>query len=78
MKPSCMDDKFAVTEIFQRWLECDSSVPRTWGGIMLALRRNFCCEEIPDTCQWVDGIIKELVRKYGCIQMYLSMITYTV
>ena len=64
MKISCADDKFEVTAAFRRWLECDSSVPRSWGALLMALRRDFRYEEIPET--WIEDITKELVRKYAC------------
>ena len=67
------DDKFQVTTALRRWLEChpDSSIPRTWGALLVALRKDFRYDEIPAT--WVDDITKDLVRKYthsDCI--YLS------
>jgi len=54
----CADDKYQVTAAFRRWLECDSRIPRTWGALLVALRR-----EISPT--WVDDITEDLVRKYA-------------
>ena len=64
MEFACADDKFQVTAAFRRWLECppDSRIPRTWGALLVALRRDFHFEEIPPT--WVDDITEDLVRKY--------------
>ena len=62
MEFACADDKFQVTTALRRWLECDSSIPRTWGALLVALRRDFHFKEIPPT--WVDDISEDLVRKY--------------
>ena len=62
MEFACADDKFQVTTALRRWLECDSSIPRTWGALLVALRRDFHFKEIPPT--WVDDITEDLVRKY--------------
>ena len=72
----CADDKFQVTAAFRRWLECDSRVTRTWGALLVALRRDFCYDEIPAT--WVDDFTKDLVRKYTHADWVSSVILLSV
>ena len=53
------DDKFHITAVFQKWLECGSCIPRTWGALLSAMKRDFCFEDIP--AKWIEEITKDLI-----------------